>query len=145
MARWVSLALLATVVAVGPPQAALASSWTVGVHAGSLGEAVSQALPAAPTGVAAACTSGLGDTVKVTWVAVPHATSYSVYEATAAATGPYSQVASGITATTWTSPGLASGHYWFEVTAYVGTNWQSPNSLASGETTISLLLLCSQP
>jgi hypothetical protein len=67
-----------------------------------------------------------------------------VYEATNAASGPYSLAATGVTTTTWTSPALALGNFWFEVAALSGSNWQGPDSSATGETTI-LALACTQP
>ena len=144
MARWLSLGLVGIALAVGEPQAALASSWTIAVQNGSSGEATSSGLPSAPAGASASCTSSVGNTIKVTWNSVTHASTYSVYQATSAATGPYSLVASGVSATTWTSGALALGNFWYEVAAVAGNNWQGPNSSATGETTI-LAVACTQP
>ncbi len=66
-----------------------------------------------------------------------HATTYSVYDTTTSATGTYSLVASGVTATSWTSGSLSNNtNYWFEVVANVGSNWASTKSAATGESTI---------
>jgi hypothetical protein len=125
-----------------------ASSWVAHLATGSSGEAHAQALPAAPTGVSAACAAPTtAKTIKVTWSAVTHATTYSVYDATTSATGTYTLVASGVSTTSWTSGTLtAATNYWFEVTALVGTKWVSVKSSATGESTInSTSPYCIQP
>jgi len=83
----------------------------------------------------------------VSWTAVTHATSYSIYDATTSATGTYALMASGVTATNWTSAALTtSTNYWFEVVAIVGSNWSSVKSTASAESTIhSSSPFCVQP
>jgi hypothetical protein len=144
MARWLSLGVLGITLTLVVPQPALGSAWTVSVQSGSAGESGSAGLPSAPAGPGASCTSSIGNTVTITWSLVTHASSYSVYQATNGASGPYTLSASGITAATWTSPGLALGNYWFEVAAVAGSHWQGPNSGATGETTI-LLVACTQP
>jgi hypothetical protein len=70
-----------------------------------------------------------------------------VYDSTTSATGAYSSVATGVTATSWTSGNLSVGtHYWFEVTALVGSNWTSAKSSATAESTINNKSpYCSQP
>jgi hypothetical protein len=118
-----------------------ASSWAVTVKAGSHAQTAAQAAPAAPATSAATCVSGLGNTVKVSWSAVAHATDYTVREATAAASGPYTAVIS-TSGTSWTSASLSGGTYWFDVVAIIGTLWTSPASVATGSRTITLGLLC---
>ena len=83
----------------------------------------------------------------MTWNAVTHATTYSVYDATTSANGTYSLVASRVSATLWTSGTLTSGtNYWFEVVARVGSNWARAKSSASAESTINLMTpFCVQP
>lgn len=130
-----TLAALAVLCAWSAP--AEASNWLVTLHTGSAAEGQSNVLPSAPGSPAAACVSPTGVTIKVTWSSVTHASTYSVYQATAAATGPYSLAASGITTTSWTSSSLATGNYWFEVASLEGTNWKSANSAATGESTIT--------
>lgn len=117
----------------GAPAPASASNWSTTVGAGSTGEAQSKGLPVPPAGVAAVCVSSSSNTIVVTWSAVPDASSYAVYDATAAPSGPYTAVATGVAATSWTSGGLSTGNYWFEVTAYAGSNWQSAPSNATVE------------
>ena len=116
-----------------------AGNWVVHLAAGSKGEAHAQTLPSAPTGVSAACAAPTtSKTIKVTWSAVTHATTYSVYDSTTTATGTYTLVASGVATTSWTSGTLTTGtHYWFEVVTNVGSNWTSAKSAASAESTIN--------
>ena len=116
--------------------AAAASTWPVSISGSNGGESHSSGLPSAPSAPSVACTSGLSDTVKVSWDTVATASTYDVHDATSAAGGPYSLAASGVTTTSWTSGALASGNYWFEVTAFEGTNWQSPDSSVTSEVSI---------
>jgi hypothetical protein len=125
-----------------------ATNWAVHLATGSKGEGHAQALPSAPASPAASCAAPItSQTVKVTWTAVAHATTYSVYDATTSASGTYTLVASGVTTTSWTSGTLASStNYWFEVLANVGSNWSSAKSAATGESTInSITPFCVQP
>lgn len=120
------------------PQGAWATAWTLSVLAGSKGQAHSQVLPTAPAGPTAACTSPASNkTVKVSWTAVTHATSYTVWVSTTSATGTYTSAASGVVATSWTSGTLATGNYWYEVSAAIGSNWASAKSSATSQRTIS--------
>jgi hypothetical protein len=112
------------------PRAAAASSWTTTLAAGSKGEAASGSIPAAPTGVAGTCQASNQQIIKVTWTAAAHATSYSVSKASTSG-GTYTTVATGVAGTSWTSGTLATGNYWFKVTAYIGTNWVGALSNAS--------------
>jgi cellulose 1,4-beta-cellobiosidase len=116
---------------------AWATNWIPLLKSGSAGEARATGAPAAPTGAIAACTSASAKTIKVSWSSVTHATTYTVYEATTSASGTYTSVASGVTTTSWTSGTLAAANYWFEVAAYIGTNWLGTKSSATGESTIS--------
>jgi hypothetical protein len=127
--------------------AAGATSWIVVLHSNSAGEGHAQAFPAAPTGPAAACAAPTtSKTIKLTWNTVTHATTYSVYDSTTSATGTYTLLASGIGTNSYTTAALASGNYWFEVTATVGTNWAGSRSSATGESTInSITPFCVQP
>jgi hypothetical protein len=104
-----------------------------------LGETQANALPSAPTAAAAACNAPTtAKTVKITWNAVTHASTYSVYDSTTSATGTYSLLASGISTNSYTSGTLMTNkNYWFEVTAVVGSNWASAKSSATGESTIN--------
>jgi hypothetical protein len=115
-----------------------ATSWVVTLHSNSAGEGQSQALPAAPAGLAAACNSPTtSKTITVTWNTVAHATTYSVYDSTTSPSGTYSLAAGGVTTNAWASGTLAKGNYWFEVTASIGSSWASTMSSASGESIIN--------
>jgi hypothetical protein len=116
---------------------AWATNWIPLLKSGSAGEAKATGAPAAPSGATAACTSTSAKTVKVSWSSVTHATTYTVYEATISASGTYTSVANGVTTTSWTSGTLAAANYWFEVAAYIGTNWLGAKSSGTGESTIS--------
>jgi hypothetical protein len=142
------IALVGLVLASSTGAAWAATNWTVTLHTASSAEAHSQTVPSAPTGVTAACNAPTSaKTIKVSWTAVTHATTYTVYDSTTSATGTYASVATGVATTSWTSGTLTAGtHYWFEVTASVGSNWTSTKSSASGESTInSLSPFCVQP
>jgi cellulose 1,4-beta-cellobiosidase len=124
------------------------TNWVAHLAAGSKGAGHAQALPSAPTSPAASCNAPTtSKTIKVTWSAVTHATTYSVYDSTTTAGGTYSLIASGVATASWTSGTLTSGtHYWFEVVANIGNNWSSVKSAATGSTTINTLTpFCSQP
>lgn len=97
--------------------------------------------PPAPTGVTATCTSDLATKVDVSWTAVPQASTYTVDESTTSATTGYAAAATGVVGTSWTSPSLTTGEYWFEVAADKGSV-SSPNSAASAEITV-LVVECS--
>jgi hypothetical protein len=125
-----------------------ATNWAVQLATGSNGEGHAQALPSAPASLAASCAAPtISQTINVTWSAVAHATTYSVYDATTSASGTYTLAASGVTTTSWTSGTLASStNYWFKVLAKVGSNWSSAKSAATGESTINLVSpFCVQP
>jgi len=138
--RIVLVVVLSGGLLVGATGTAWASKWVVGLASGSKGEAKTQAAPAAPTGVVTACTSASGKTIKVTWSAVTHAASYSIYESTSTTSTPgsFNLVASNATGTSWTSATLSSSNnYWFEVAAAIGTNWLGAKSSSTSESTIS--------
>ena len=122
-----------------------ATNWIVVRQANSAGEGSAQALPSAPTGVTATCTSPTtSKKITVSWSAVSHATAYGVYDSTTSATGAYSLVTS-VTTTTWTpTTALSAGNYWYKVTASIGTNWTGVESSATVESTINTLK-CVQP
>ncbi len=113
-------------------------NWVVKLDTVNSGEAHAQALPAAPASPVATCTSpASARTVKVSWTAVTHATTYAVWESTTTAGGTYTQVMSGVTTTSWTTGVLSTGHYFFEVVANVGTNWASAKSAATAQRTLT--------
>jgi hypothetical protein len=119
---------------VSPGSVWAATKWTVGLKSGSAGEAKAQALPAAPVATSACASPTSSREVTVTWAAITHATNYGVYQATTSATGTYTLTAT-VTTATWTSAALATGHYWYEVVANIGTEWAGANSAATAERT----------
>jgi len=137
--RWsrLLLAVPLTFALLSAPGIASASSWVDTLASGSRGQAQAQVLPSAPVSVVALCTSPTTKTIQVTWAALTHATSYSVYQSTTSASTGYSLAASGVIATSWTSGTLPKATYWFELAGYIGTNWVSPNSTATGSHVIA--------
>ena len=127
--------MLALALLLGGAGAARAG-WEIGLSAASSAQALAASAPAAPTGVASACTSALGTTVVVSWNPVANATSYTIWKSTSSATSGYAVVATGVTGSAWTSGSLATGTYWFEVSAVTGTNWNSANSSGTAQRTI---------
>jgi hypothetical protein len=119
---------------------AAASTWAIAIGAASRAEAQAQGAPATPTGVTATCTSSIQTTVNISWSAVIHATTYTVYVSTTSSTTGFSSLATGIVGTSWTSAPLATGNYWFEAAAYEGSQWASANSSATVQRTITVLL-----
>ncbi|MBV9661547.1 MAG: hypothetical protein JO337_10350 [Acidimicrobiales bacterium] len=81
----------------------------------------------------------------VSWSSVARATSYTIYDSTTSATTGYSVIVTGATSTSWTSGSLATGNYWFEVVALVGSNWASAHSGATAESTVIGGISCVQP
>ena len=137
-----SVALVCSVALVFlPATTAAATTWSVAVGAGSSGESHADVAPAAPTGIAASCVT-LTTKITVSWNAVAHATSYTVQMSTTSSSSGYSPVATGLAGSPWTSGSLAAATYWFEVVGYVGANWASAASAASGSHTITLGLVC---
>jgi hypothetical protein len=118
---------------------AIAGNWPARLATSSHGQAGAGAGPTTPTGVTSACASTVGSTVTLTWTAVPHATSYTIYDSTTSATGTYAVLATGATGTSWTSGSLSLGTYWFEMKANIGTNWTSGASTATAERVIAVL------
>lgn len=134
--RWLA-GVVAAGLLLGLTGTACATTWVVTLHTGSAGEAKAQAAPTAPAGPTAACTSSSAKTVKVSWTAVTKATSYTVYDATTSATGTNTALTAGVTTTSSTTGTLSAANYWFEVAAYIGTNWIGTKSTATAESTIS--------
>lgn len=113
-----------------------AANWTVKVATVNSGEAKAEALPAAPTATSACATPTSGKKVTVTWPAITHASGYGVYQSNTTATGTYT-LQTTVTTTSWTSAALATGSYWYEVVANIGSNWASAKSAATAKRTIS--------
>jgi hypothetical protein len=127
----VVLGLAVSLLSSGPAEA---SNWVIPVAAGSAGEATAQGLPGLPS-PSAACQSAGSKVIVVTWGATTHA-NYTVYQSTTTVGGTYSAVATGLTTGTWTTASLANGNDWFKVQGFIGSNWASGQSAATGETTI---------
>ena len=128
------LAVLAAVLT-SAASAASATSWSV-VSSGARGKAGSAVQPAATSTPTATCVSPTGSKVTVAWSAVSHATTYTVYQATASA-GTYASAAT-VSSATWTSGTLTSGStYYWKVVTNVGTNWASARSSATSGRTIT--------
>jgi fibronectin type 3 domain-containing protein len=113
------------------------ANWAVHVATVNKGEAQAQALPAAPTATSTCTSPASAKTVKVSWTAVAHATTYAVYQSNTTASGTYTLQTSGVTTTSWTTAALTTGDYWYEVVTDVGSNWASAKSAASAERIIS--------
>lgn len=111
--------------------AGLAAAWPVPGGGAAHALALSGGAPAAPAGVTSSCVSALSNQVIVSWAAVARAHTYSVYDALLSPSGSYSLLASGVSGTSYTTPGLLAGTFYFEVAAVTGTQWQGPNSAAS--------------
>lgn len=121
---------------VSPETAGAAGNWVVRLAGASSGEAHALALPTAPTATSACTSPASAKTVKISWTAVTHATTYAVYQATTV-NGTYTLQTSGVSTTSWTTAVLATGTYFYEVLADVGTNWSSGKSAATAQRTIS--------
>ena len=80
--------------------------------------------PAAPTGLTA--TAGDGQ-VLLSWNASSGATSYNVKRSTVTG-GPYTTIATGVTATSYINTGLTNGTTYYYVVSAVNTGGESPNS-----------------
>ncbi|MDU5946287.1 MAG: glycoside hydrolase family 6 protein, partial [Paenibacillus macerans] len=81
-------------------------------------------VPAAPAGLTA--TAGNAK-VELSWTASSGATSYNVKRATTSG-GPYTTVAAGVTATSYTNTGLANGTTYYYVVSAVNSAGESANS-----------------
>jgi hypothetical protein len=150
-ARWLVLTVALTLGLLGQVQPAggAGTKWTVALKSGSRGEAASLTAAPPPTGVAAACVSTTGYTIRVTWIAPAHASTYNVLVSTTSASSGFSTAPSGtgLTTTTFTSASLGAANYWYEVAAVDGSSWTSSDAVANSETTISTMTTphCKQP
>jgi fibronectin type 3 domain-containing protein len=80
--------------------------------------------PSAPTGLTA--TAGNAQ-VSLSWTSSSGATNYNVKRSTTSG-GPYTTIATGITATTYTDTGLTNGTTYYYVVSAVNAGGESPNS-----------------
>jgi Fibronectin type III domain len=89
--------------------------------------------PAAPTGLAAVSASS--SQINLSWTASSGATSYNVFDSTTSG-GPYAQIASGVTAPSYSAAGLtASTAYYFIVQAVNSYGTSGSSAQASATTT----------
>lgn len=133
--RLVVGAVLAALV-LGPALPAGAAGWPIPLAGGSAGLATAGTLGTS-TGVSGTCGTGSNKgSVIVAWSAVPMAASYTILQSTTSATTGFSTAATGVVGTSWTSPALANGSWWFQVVA-VRNNWSGPASAATAQHTIS--------
>jgi lysophospholipase L1-like esterase len=86
--------------------------------------------PPAPAGLTAAAGNAQ---VSLSWSASAGATSYNVKRATTSG-GPYANVATGVTATSFTNTGLINGTTYFYVVSAVNSNGESQNSAQASAT-----------
>ena len=117
--------------------AVAAPNWDIGLGSPSGGQTPAEGAPSAPDGVTAMCASPTGNTAEVGWNAVSQATTSTIFYSTTSSTSGFAPAATGVVGTSWTSSGLASGDYWFEVAVSVGTYWTSPDSSATAQLTIT--------
>ena len=92
------------------------------------------AIPPAPTGLTATAVSS--SQINLSWSASTGATSYNVKRATVSG-GPYTTVATGVTATNYNNTGLAASTTYYYVVSAVNTSGESPNSSEKSATTQS--------
>jgi fibronectin type 3 domain-containing protein len=91
--------------------------------------------PAAPTGLTAMAASS--SQINLSWAASSGATSYNVKRATVSG-GPYTTVATGVTATNYSDTGLATSTTYYYVVSAVNGSGESANSTQASATTLPL-------
>ncbi|MGZ7443104.1 glycoside hydrolase family 6 protein [Paenibacillus sp. TH7-28] len=98
-------------------------------------------VPAAPTGLTA--TAGNAK-VELSWTASSGATSYNVKRATTSG-GPYTAVATGVTATSYTNTGLTNGTTYYYVVSAVNSAGESANSAQVAATPLATISVPAAP
>ena len=111
-----------------------ASTWVSALVASSYVQSL--ALVPLPPTPSAACIAGGGKKIVVTWGAIAHATSYTVYQSTISATTGYTSV-NTTTTRTYTTGNLQNHTYWYEVAETMSTHWVSANSSSTASHTIA--------
>jgi fibronectin type 3 domain-containing protein/regulation of enolase protein 1 (concanavalin A-like superfamily) len=94
-------------------------------------------MPSVPTGFTAFATSS--SVVTLTWTGAANAYSYNVKRSLASG-GPYTTLATGVTATTFTDSGLTTGTTYYYVVSSVNTAGESANSAQNSATPSDLLV-----
>ncbi|MBW5449426.1 cellulose 1,4-beta-cellobiosidase [Cohnella sp. CFH 77786] len=89
-----------------------------------------QPVPAAPTGLTAAAGNAQA---ALSWTASSGATSYNVKRATTSG-GPYTTIATGVTAASYTNTGLTNGTTYYYVVSAVNASGESANSAQASAT-----------
>jgi hypothetical protein len=112
-----------------------ASAWPASLASGSAAQAQAQPAPSPPSTVTATCTSTTGNTLIISWPAVAHATTYSIYQARSL-NGTYT-LTSTVAASPVTTGSLVAGTYFYKVSTTIGANWVSAQSAASNSRTIT--------
>ncbi|HWS87543.1 MAG TPA: fibronectin type III domain-containing protein [Pyrinomonadaceae bacterium] len=90
--------------------------------------------PSAPTGLAATAVSS--SQIDLLWIAGSGAASYNVKRATASG-GPYTTIATGVTATGYSDAGLAAGTTYYYVVSAVNGGGESADSAEASSTTLA--------
>jgi fibronectin type 3 domain-containing protein len=90
--------------------------------------------PPAPTGLSA--TAASSSQINLSWTASSGATSYNVKRATVSG-GPYTTVATGVTATSYSNTGLAASTTYYYVVSAVNAGGESANSAQASATTLA--------
>jgi Concanavalin A-like lectin/glucanases superfamily len=90
--------------------------------------------PSAPTGLVAAVVSS--NQINLTWNAVTNASSYNVKRSLTNG-GPYTTMASGVTATNYPDSGLAGGTIYYYVVSAIVSGTETTNSAQATGTTLS--------
>lgn len=96
--------------------------------------ALNPVAPAAPASLTASATSA--NAINLTWPAVSGATNYLVQRSLVNG-GPYTVVASGVTATNFTDSGLSGGTTYYYVVAAMNSSGTSTNSPQATATTLT--------
>src|SRR5207244_3285904 len=93
------------------------------------------AAPPAPTGLTA--TAASTNQINLSWTASSGATSYNA-KRSGVNGGPYTTIATGVAATSYSDTGLTPGTTYYYVVSAINSNGESPNSAQTAATTLSL-------
>ena len=104
----------------------------LGGTSGNSAQASATPYPLAPTSLAGVAGA---NKATLTWTASTGATSYNVYRSLVTS-GPYTAIASGITAATYTNTGLTTGTTYFYVVTGIGAGGESGNSNQAAVTSL---------